>query len=155
MDGTILPRRADALRDLARRFAEGAAAHDREASFPHENIAALREANLFGLTVPVEFGGDDIGLPRAAEVVGTVAEGCPATALVLAMQLIQQRGIARNPAVSPVIRARLGRGAAERGEVIKHPDGHEFEVIDADPRRIKRLRIRLADADRAAEPDKA
>ncbi|MFC0386155.1 acyl-CoA dehydrogenase family protein [Muricoccus vinaceus] len=118
MDGTILPRRADALRDLARRFAEGAAAHDREASFPHENIAALREAGLFGLTVPVEFGGDDIGLPRAAEVVGTVAEGCPATALVLAMQLIQQRGIARNPAVSPVIRARLGRGAAERGEVI-------------------------------------
>ena len=30
-----------------------------------------------------------------------------------------------------------------RGEVIKHPDGTEFEVIDADPRRIKRLRVRL------------
>ncbi|MGB0907067.1 MAG: hemolysin family protein [Maricaulaceae bacterium] len=30
----------------------------------------------------------------------------------------------------------------ERGEVIKHPDGLEFEVIDADARRIKRLRIR-------------
>ena len=29
----------------------------------------------------------------------------------------------------------------ERGEVIYHPDGIEFEVIDADPRRIKRLRI--------------
>ena len=32
-----------------------------------------------------------------------------------------------------------------RGEVIKHPDGTEFEVIDADPRRIKRLRVRLPD----------
>jgi magnesium and cobalt transporter len=30
-----------------------------------------------------------------------------------------------------------------RGEVVKHPDGPEFEVIDADPRRIKRLRVRL------------
>lgn len=30
-----------------------------------------------------------------------------------------------------------------RGEVIVHPGGSEFEVLDADPRRIKRLRIRL------------
>ena len=30
-----------------------------------------------------------------------------------------------------------------RGEVIRHPDGPEFEVIDADARRIKRLRVRL------------
>jgi hemolysin (HlyC) family protein len=30
----------------------------------------------------------------------------------------------------------------KRGEVITHPDGIEFEVLDADPRRIKRLRVR-------------
>jgi magnesium and cobalt transporter len=30
-----------------------------------------------------------------------------------------------------------------RGEVILHPDGPEFEVVDADPRRVKRLRVRL------------
>lgn len=30
-----------------------------------------------------------------------------------------------------------------RGEVIKHPSGVEFEVIEADPRRIKRLRVVL------------
>jgi len=30
-----------------------------------------------------------------------------------------------------------------RGEVIFHPDGTEFEVLDADPRRIKRLRVRM------------
>lgn len=33
-----------------------------------------------------------------------------------------------------------------RGEVIAHPDGHEFQVIDADPRRIKRIRVVLAGA---------
>jgi CBS domain containing-hemolysin-like protein len=31
-----------------------------------------------------------------------------------------------------------------RGELIKHPQGLEFEVRDADPRRIKKLRVRLA-----------
>ncbi|MEM1072869.1 MAG: hemolysin family protein [Pseudomonadota bacterium] len=29
-----------------------------------------------------------------------------------------------------------------RGEMVVHPDGVEFEVLDADPRRIKRLRVR-------------
>jgi len=30
-----------------------------------------------------------------------------------------------------------------RGEVVRHPAGVEFEVVDADPRRVKRLRVRL------------
>jgi CBS domain containing-hemolysin-like protein len=29
-----------------------------------------------------------------------------------------------------------------RGELITHASGMEFEVVDADPRRIKRLRVR-------------
>lgn len=36
----------------------------------------------------------------------------------------------------------LSGSVPARGEVILHPDGPEFEVIDADPRRIKRLRVR-------------
>ena len=39
----------------------------------------------------------------------------------------------------------IGRVPA-RGEVIPHESGAEFEVIDADPRRIKRLRVRLPQA---------
>lgn len=31
-----------------------------------------------------------------------------------------------------------------RGEIISHPAGLEFEVLDADPRRIKRLRVHLS-----------
>jgi hemolysin (HlyC) family protein len=39
-----------------------------------------------------------------------------------------------------------------RGETIKHPSGLEFEVLDADPRRVKRLRVRgLPPADAAHE----
>ena len=34
----------------------------------------------------------------------------------------------------------------KRGEVIVHPAGLEFEVLDADPRRIKRLRVRSVPA---------
>ncbi|MCT4611067.1 MAG: hemolysin family protein [Pelagimonas sp.] len=42
-----------------------------------------------------------------------------------------------------------------RGEVVPHPKGVEFEVVDADPRRIKRLRVRLPGADRASQPASA
>jgi len=42
----------------------------------------------------------------------------------------------------------LARRVPVRGEVIAHPAGYEFEVLDADPRRVKRLRLR-----RAAAPD--
>lgn len=37
---------------------------------------------------------------------------------------------------------RTGRVPA-RGEIVPHASGAEFEVVDADPRRIKRLRVRL------------
>lgn len=46
--------------------------------------------------------------------------------------------------------ALVGRVPA-RGEIVKHPSGVEFEVMDADPRRIRRLRARIAAP--AAEPE--
>ncbi len=33
-----------------------------------------------------------------------------------------------------------------RGEVITHPAGHEFEIVDADPRRIRRIRLTVGRA---------
>ena len=36
----------------------------------------------------------------------------------------------------------LANRVPTRGEVIVHPAGYEFEIVDADPRRIKRVRIR-------------
>lgn len=37
----------------------------------------------------------------------------------------------------------LGR-VPQRGEIVVHPGGYEFEILEADPRRVKRLRIRPA-----------
>lgn len=37
----------------------------------------------------------------------------------------------------------LANRVPTRGEVIVHPSGHEFEIVDADPRRIKRIRLTI------------
>jgi CBS domain containing-hemolysin-like protein len=37
----------------------------------------------------------------------------------------------------------LGR-VPQRGEIVTHPSGSEFQVLDADPRRVRRLRVKLA-----------
>lgn len=39
-----------------------------------------------------------------------------------------------------------------RGEVVKHSSGTEFEIVDADPRRIKRMRV-LIPAAKRSDPD--
>ena len=43
----------------------------------------------------------------------------------------------------------------QRGEVIAHPAGFEIEVLDADPRRVKRIRMRPAPPAIATGPDAA
>jgi CBS domain containing-hemolysin-like protein len=43
--------------------------------------------------------------------------------------------------VGGVVVTQAGRLPA-RGEVIQHPLGYEFEVLEADPRRLKRLKVR-------------
>jgi magnesium and cobalt transporter len=42
-----------------------------------------------------------------------------------------------------------------RGELVTHPSGIEFEILDADPRRVKRLRVSVPNqaAASAAQPD--
>ena len=46
----------------------------------------------------------------------------------------------------------LGR-VPQRGEIVAHPDGTEFEVLEADPRRVKRLRIRPPPKEGGARPE--
>jgi CBS domain containing-hemolysin-like protein len=51
--------------------------------------------------------------------------------------------------VGGLIFSLLGR-IPERGEVVRHPSGIEFEILDVDPRRIRRLRVRPPAAPQAA-----
>ena len=52
--------------------------------------------------------------------------------------------------VAGLVVALAGR-VPQRGEVIAHPDGFEFEVVEADPRRVRRIRVRGGPA-RSTEP---
>lgn len=70
---------------LARGFAARAAVHDRDGSFPFENFAALRAANLHALTVPTRYGGLGVDELDYALVLERVAWGDASTALVLGM----------------------------------------------------------------------
>ena len=84
----------DEQRDLQRRarcladdFATRAAQHDREASDPVENYAALRDAGFYGLNVPAELGGGGVGLLGWSLAAEELAQGCASTALSFNMHL--------------------------------------------------------------------
>lgn len=109
----------DAVRSLSEVVAGRAAAYDRTGAFPHDNIAALREAGLLSLTVPRRLGGAGAGLARAAEVVRTIGSADPATALVLAMQFAQHGMIHRADSTWPShVADAVGRAAVAQGDLI-------------------------------------
>jgi alkylation response protein AidB-like acyl-CoA dehydrogenase len=116
MDGSIatLSPYADVLADIA----ANAEQHDRDASFPFENFERLHAEGLLALTVRAQDGGADAGLVQAADLVGRVGEACPSTALVLSMQLIHNKAVARNAVWPEHLKTRIGRAAACGGALI-------------------------------------
>jgi len=71
--------------ELGPRFAGRAERYDREARFPFENYAELRDAGLLGLCVPEKFGGKGADLKTYALVSATLGKYCGATALTFNM----------------------------------------------------------------------
>ncbi|MFN9928264.1 MAG: transporter associated domain-containing protein [Phenylobacterium sp.] len=47
--------------------------------------------------------------------------------------------------VAGLVNALAGR-VPRKGDRIEHPDGYQFEVVAADPRRVKRVRVRRIEA---------
>ena len=105
----VLERAAALAADLATRAAD----HDRDASFPFENFDALRDAGLLNLTVPVEFGGQGVGLSTVCRVVEQIAQGDASTALVLAMHYIYHAVFARARRWPPGVQERVCRESVE------------------------------------------
>jgi alkylation response protein AidB-like acyl-CoA dehydrogenase len=101
-----LPRTAspEVLAEIACRFAESAAQHDREGSFAHENIALLREHGITGLAAVRALAGDPLSLQEAREVITAVARGEPSTALILIMTYVFVIQAADNPNWNPALR---------------------------------------------------
>jgi alkylation response protein AidB-like acyl-CoA dehydrogenase len=76
----------ESIRVLARdRFTARAARYDAESSFPTENYADLRAADLLGLTIPAAYGGRGADSLTYALCLLEMAKGCSATALTFNM----------------------------------------------------------------------
>ena len=71
------------VEELAARFAARAEQHDREGTFPFENFADLREAGYLKLTVPREYGGDEVSLYSLLQLQERLAYGDGSTALAV------------------------------------------------------------------------
>ena len=64
---------------------------DREARFPDESLAALREAGLLGLGLPERVGGPGGGAGEIARAIAEVAGACGSTAMVYTMHVVAAR----------------------------------------------------------------
>jgi CBS domain containing-hemolysin-like protein len=57
-------------------------------------------------------------------------------------QLVDEEGAEEIDTLAGLVSSLVGR-VPQRGEIVSHPAGVEFEVLEADPRRLKRLRVRV------------
>ncbi|MGN6445443.1 acyl-CoA dehydrogenase family protein [Amnibacterium sp.] len=74
--------------DLLDRIAGRAAAHDRDGSFPEEDLAELRAAGYLAALVPAERGGWGLSLEQLTREQSRLAAAAPATALAVNMHLV-------------------------------------------------------------------
>lgn len=99
MPSPDFPRLLQEARRIARDVAAPAAeAVDRDARFPHEAVAALREARLLSAAVPASFGGAGLTLAELGRLCHALAQGCASSGMVLAMHTIQVGCVARHAA---------------------------------------------------------
>ena len=133
-EGILTPQRAELVERMAALgpgFAERAEAHDRDATFPAQNWADLREAGLLGLCIPIAdggLGGDFVAYALVAEELG---RHCATTALTFNMHtattiLVGQ--IADDLDLTTAERSRLAerrtelrRGIVEHGTIHSQP----------------------------------
>lgn len=74
--------------DLIERIRSRAPAHDRENTFPHEDLAELKAAGYLKILVPTDRGGAGLDLAQASVLQQRLAGAAPATALAINMHLI-------------------------------------------------------------------
>ena len=73
------------ITELGPKFAERAAEHDKNATFPTQNYQELREGGFLKLVIPEEFGGLGFSLGEYATIGAEIGKYCGATALTFNM----------------------------------------------------------------------
>ena len=86
------------IRDTARRIARErvaprAAEIDEKEEYPHDIFQVFRDAGLFGLTIPAEYGGSGAGFLALALAVEEVAKYCCSSGLMLLLSALPTQPI--------------------------------------------------------------
>ncbi|WP_066904633.1 acyl-CoA dehydrogenase family protein [Millisia brevis] len=109
---------------------------DRTGVIPESHWAALVDAGLFGLAVPVELGGPGWGLPQIVAVIEELAGGCLATAFTWAQhngavgQLVMSGNAALREQMLPDLASGRVRGGVAFAGVIPDPPRMTARRVD-------------------------
>ncbi|MGD0640338.1 MAG: acyl-CoA dehydrogenase family protein [Roseiarcus sp.] len=85
--------RAEAVAAIAERYADEV---DRDARFPAEAFAAIREHKLLGMLIPVELGGEGARAADVADVCAVLGQACGSTAMIFAMHHVKVACLVRH-----------------------------------------------------------
>jgi acyl-CoA dehydrogenase len=106
-----LDERTANVADVAARHADEV---DAGARFPSEAFAALTEARLLGASVPVELGGEGLGLTALVAIAALLGAACSSTGMVFAMHHSQVMSLTRHTGGSPALSALARRIASDQ-----------------------------------------
>ena len=101
-----LPALLEGLHGIGRDIiAPHAAEVDRDARFPHEAYAALKQQKLLSCYVPVEYGGMGLNISDLSQICEVLGQYCGSTAMIFAMHQIQVGCIVHHALDSEFFRA--------------------------------------------------
>ena len=90
--------RAEGVAEIADRFADEV---DRNARFPAEAFAAIRDHKLLGMLIPTELGGEGARAADVADVCVVLGRACSATAMIFAMHQVKVACLVRHAKGNP------------------------------------------------------
>jgi alkylation response protein AidB-like acyl-CoA dehydrogenase len=112
-------------KELAADFATRAGAHDRDNSFPVENVARMKETGYTALVIPEKHGGLGGDLEDFVLCQEQLAQGCGATAIAINMHLFGLGSMVERATGRPqeaVFYEAMGRGRQILGGGISEPE---------------------------------
>ncbi|HCS62499.1 MAG TPA: acyl-CoA dehydrogenase [Microbacterium sp.] len=123
---------------LLERIRERAPIHDRENTFPQQDLEELREAGYLKILVPSERGGAGLGLEQAAILQQRLATASPATALSINMHLVWT-GVAKVFSDRGVPGLEFVQDGAANGDVFAFgisEGGNDLVLFDSDTQAV-------------------